>query len=238
GVTVKPFNPRLVTVTTRNAPIQAVNSIYIQVLQWFIQIQTTPLASSYLQILPDWGVIKIVPLLSTAGSGTGSPIPAAILDKVPLGNLWVNYTFGFGQPITGYTLTNVSPSGSFTIYQVDNFDYRLWAPSQTTTVYIDSVAQAASSYTVDYPNGIVTFNADIGSGHTVTADFMTNNTVPYDIKEVVILKTIRTILSGLQNPMRLKNISLNNYSTTYDEGEDEDLKEVLKPYRRNSITIL
>lgn len=237
GFTVRPFNPRLITVVTHNAPIQNIESIYIQVLQWFIQVQTTPLQSSYLQIQPDWGTFKIVPLLSTAGSGTGSPIPAAILDKVPLGVLWYTYTFGYGTNITSYTLDNISPTGN-TIYQPADFNYRLWAPSQTLNVYVDTTLQDPSLYTVDYANGIVTFLTDIGSPHVVTADFVTNNSIPYDIKYAVILYAIKLITQGLQNPMGYQSLNITGFGVSYGDGYMEQIKELLEPYRRNRFTIL
>ena len=235
GFTVKPFNPELVTVETRNAPIQSIDSIYIQVLQWFIQVQTTPIQNSYLQIMPDWGVFKIVPLLSSAGSGTGSPIPAAILDKRKLGNLWYAYTFGFGQKITGYTCAEITPN---TIYQPADYLYRLWAPDQIVSVYIDGTLQASSSYKIDYPNGLITFNADIGTGHIVTADFITNNTIPDDIKYAVTKLTIKFILQGLQNPMGFKSINITGYSVSFGDEYLEEIKNILKPYRRNILTFI
>jgi len=238
GFTVKPFNPRLVTVVTHNAPIQSIESIYIQVLQWFIQVQTTPLQSSYLQIQPDWGTFKIVPLLSTAGSGTGSPIPAAILDKVPLGVLWYTYTFGYGTNITAYVLNNVSPSGN-TVFQPADFNYRLWAPSQTLNVYVDGVLISDPTlYTVDYANGMVTFLADIGSPHVVTADFVTNNSIPYDIKYAVIKYATKLILQGMQNPMGYKSMNITGFSVNYGNEYIEEIKELLEPYRRNRFTII
>ncbi len=234
GFTVRPFNPRLVNVKTRNYPIQNVHSIYIQVLQWFIEVQTTPLENSYLQIQPDWGTFKIVPMLSTAGSGTGSPIPAAIVDKMPLGVLWYTYTFGYGQAITSYTLSEINENLK---YQVDNYNYRLWAPSQTVNVYIDGVLQSSSSYTIDYVNGIITFNSAI-SGTTVSADFTTNNTIPYDIKYATIKLAIKMILQGLQNPMGFKNINITGYSVSFGDEYMEEIKEILNPYRRNILTII
>lgn len=241
GFTVKPFNPRLVSVYTRNAPIQNIASIYIQVLQWFIQVQTSPLQNSYLQILPDWGIFKIVPMLSTAGSGTGSPIPAAILDKVPLGVLWYTYTFGFGQVITSYSLNSVSDGQqTYKDYQVADYNYQLWAPDQTLNVYVDGVLQATSAYTLDCPNGIVTFNADIGAGHVVTADFTTNNTIPAIIKYATILLTIKYLLNGLQNPMKFKSMSITGYSVSFGDHEEvmAEIMEMLKPFRKNQFTII
>lgn len=241
GFTVKPFNPRLVTVYTRNSPIQTISGIWIQVLQWFIQVQTTPLQQSYLQIQPDWGTFKIVPLLSTAGSGTGSPIPAAILNKVPLGVLWYSYTFGYGQSIAGYILSNIPDGNStYTIFQAADYDHQLWAPDQTINVYIDGALQVSSSYLINHPNGIVTFNSDIGTGHTVTGDFITNNSVPADIKYCVVKLATKFILDGLQNPARFASMNITGYSVTFGGYDDimKEIKEVLQPYKRNQICII
>ena len=240
GFTVRPFNPRLVTVCTRNSPIQSIESIYIQVLQWFIQVQTTPLEGSYLQIQPDWGTFKIVPLLSSAGSGTGSPIPAAILDKVPLGILWYRYTFGYGQAITGHTLSQVSSGSPWTQYQPSDYNYQLWAPDQTTNIYVNDMIQDTSVYDIDYPNGLVTFHSGLLSTDVVTADFTTNNTLPYDIKYATILLTTRYILQGTQNPMLYKSIGITGTSYSYGDYEEqmEEIKETLKTYRKNTMTII
>jgi len=237
GFTVKPFNPRLVSVYTRNSPIQDISGIWIQVLKFFIQVQTTPIQDSYLQIFPDIGIFKIVPLLSSAGSGTGSPIPAQILDKVPLGVLWYSYTFGFGQIITGYTLEAVTTN---TVYQVADFNYKLWAPDQTLNVYVDATLQASTLYTVDFANGVITFLSDIGTGHTVTADFTTNNTVPADVKYATILLTTKYLLSGQQNPMKFKNINITGYGVSFGEHDDvmREIKEMLAPYRKSTMTLI
>ena len=61
GFTVKPFNPQLVTVVLANRPYQVINSIYIQVLKWFIQVISSG-PNSYLQDFPDLGYYKIVPM--------------------------------------------------------------------------------------------------------------------------------------------------------------------------------
>ncbi len=105
GFQVRPYNPQLVTVVLNNRPYSKINSIYIQVLQWFIQVDTGP--NSYLQDFYDQGLYKIVPMLSSAGTGLGTPIPAAILDRVPLGVLWTNYTFGYGTLLEGEALTKI-----------------------------------------------------------------------------------------------------------------------------------
>ena len=236
GFTVKPFNPRLVTVKTRNSPIQTLSGIWIQVLQWFIEVQTTPLESSYLQIQPDWGTFKIVPLLSTAGAGTGSPIPAAILDKVPLGVLWYTYTFGFGQAITSYQLAEVT-SGS--VYQVADYNYQLWAPDQTINIYLDGTIVNSSLYTLDCANGKVSFTASIGSGHSITADFITNNTIPGDVKQAAILLITRYV-GAIQNPLKFKSMGITGYNVSYGDHDEQmkEIKELLIPNKKNMFTII
>jgi hypothetical protein len=238
GFTVKPFNPRLVTVYTRNSPINSIQSIYIQVLQWFIQVQTNPLMGSYLQVEPDWGVFHIVPLLSSAGSGTGSPIPAQILDKVPLGVLWSTYTFGFGQVITDCQLDYVSGASVASVFQVSK-NYRLWAPSQTLNIYVNGAIQSSTVYTVDYPNGIVTFNTPVMSTDIVTADFTTNMTLPEDIKYACILLTTK-YLNGGQNPMKFKSMNITGYSVSFGDNDEimAEVKELLRPYKKNEFIVI
>lgn len=233
--TVRPYNPRLVNIVPSNGPIQTLNSMYIQVLQWFIQVLVDPTAQSYIQIQPDSAIIDIVPLLSTAGTGTGSPIPAAILDHIPLGKVWYTYTFGFGQPLTGQTLTAIVANQ---VYQPALTQYRLWAPSQTLNIYVDSVIKDASTYTVDYPNGIVTFNADLGGAHTVTFDATTNNTIPADVIQATIMLTTKYIFQGSQNPGGFKSLNLNNYSVSFGNEYMDEIKEMLNPYRKNMWTII
>jgi len=238
GFTVKPFNPRLVSVYTRNSPIQNINSIYIQVLKFFIQIESNP-STSYIQVLPDIGIFKIVPLLSSAGSGANVPVPAAILDKVPLGNLWYNYSFGFGQPIVGYTLDTIDTEISVYRFQATDYDFQLWAPSQTVNVYIDGVLQLSSTYTIDYPNGIVSFKNTMSPLHTITVDFTTNNSIPSAIKTACILLTTK-YLSGLQNPLKFSSLSVPGYSVSYGKKDDFDteIEDLLKAFRKSSIVII
>ena len=60
GFRAQPFNPQLTTVILKNRPYRTINSIYIQVLKWFIQVDTSS-PQSYLQDFPDLGYYKIVP---------------------------------------------------------------------------------------------------------------------------------------------------------------------------------
>lgn len=231
--TVRPFNPQLVTVVLKNRPYSKINSVYIQVLQWYIQVITSG-PDSYLQDFYDKGFYKIVPMLSTAGTGVGSPIPAVILDHVPLGVLWTNYTFGYGTVLTAQTLTQI---GSTLQYQAP-LGNRLWAPSQTLNVYANGVLQATDTYTVDYPNGMITFNASVTG--TVTADFTTNESIPFDIKEATLLLTAHLIGQAQQNiigadsmGIQTFNINFGKSSKTYDR-----VKQMLEPYVDKMPTFL
>jgi len=230
---VRPYNPQLVTVVLANLPYQKINSVYIQVLKWFIQVDTSSPAA-YLQDFPDYGYYKIVPLLSSAGTGVGTPIPAAILDRVPLGVLWTNYTFGYGTLLTGQVLTEVPPATVHTTFQVD-LGNRLWSKDMTLNVYVDTVLKAPADYTVDYPNGIVTFKATIGASHTVTADFTTNESVPFDIKEACLLLATHMIGQAQQNPLGAASFDIQTYNISFGDKSKvyERVEQLLEPYVRN-----
>jgi hypothetical protein len=227
--TVRPYNPQLVTVVLANRPYSRINSIYIQVLKWFIQVQTTG-ANSYLQDFYDLGFYKIVPMLSNAGNGLGSPIPSQIIDRVPLGVLWTNYTFGYGQPITGQELDKIDGSVSKQ-YQAPVTN-RLWAPSQPTAIYDAGVLVAAEEYTIDYPNGVVTFESDYTVNGTVTADFVTNESVPAEIKQATALVAQWLIGQATDNPLGVQTLTVQTYSVTF--GEDNQTQKrferLLSPY--------
>jgi hypothetical protein len=77
------------TIPLNEAPIQNVNSIWIQVLKWFINISL-----DYLQIFPEAGFIQITPFLG-AQYLSGVPLPSAVLLEGLLGKLWTNYTAGY-----------------------------------------------------------------------------------------------------------------------------------------------
>lgn len=215
--TVRPYNPQLVTVVLNNRPYSRINSIYIQVLKWFVPVQTTG-ANSYLQDFYDLGYYKIVPMLSNAGNGLGSPIPSEIIDRVPLGVLWTNYTFGYGQPITSQELDKVAETKGYQA-PVTN---RLWAPSQPTAVYDNDVLVAASNYTIDYPNGIVTFKDSYTVNGTIKADFVTNESVPADIRQATALVAQWLIAQLNENPLGAQTISVQTYSITF--GNDNKTK--------------
>lgn len=225
---VRPYNPQLVTVVLQNRPYSKINSIYIQVLKWFVPIITTG-ANSYLQDFYDKGFYKIVPMLSSAGTGLGSPIPSQIIDRQPLGVLWTNYTFGFGQPIAGQTLDKIDGNAA---YQAP-ISNRLWAPSQPTAVYDNGTLVAPANYTIDYPNGIVTFNA----GHPtvvgpVTADFITNESVPLDIRQATALVASWLIGQATENPLGVDSLTIQTYSVSFgnDNKTEKRFKELLAPY--------
>lgn len=231
---VRPFNPQLTTIILNNRPFNYINSIYIQVLQWFIQIQITQ--SGYLQIFPDKGMYKIVPLLSTAGTGMGSPLPASILDRQPLGVLWTNYTFGYGTPVTGIPLTLIA--GLTAQFQCDN-KYRLWAPSQPLTVSDQTGVVDSSKYIVDYPNGIVTFT-DNTSHTNVTAAFTTNKSSPADIQEAVILYVLHLIGQAMQNPLGAQSLGLQTFNITFGDTSKvyDRALDILEPYVDKRFVIL
>lgn len=224
--TVRPYNPQLVTVVLKNRPYSKVNSIYIQVLKWFIQVDVS--ATGYLQDFYDKGFYKIVPLLSSAGTGAGSPIPAAILDRIPLGVLWTNYTFGFGTPLTAQTLTNISTTKQ---YQAP-LGNRLWAPDQTLNVYDTGVLVAPANYTVDYPNGMVTFISTYTVNGAITADFTTNESVPFDIKQACILLTSHLIGQAVQNPLGAQSLGIQTFNINFGDKSKvlDRVEELLGPY--------
>ena len=223
---VKPYNPELVTVVLKNRPFWKVNSIYIQVLQWFIQVDVS--TSGYLQEFSDYGYYKIVPLLSSAGTGANSPIPAAILDRQPLGVLWTNYTFGYGVPQTSITLTADATKKIYTA----PVGYRLWAPDQTTTIYSNGVAVTPAS--IDYANGVVTFT-NSQTTNVITADFISNESIPADIKEACKLLVSYLIGQALQNPAGASSYSIQTFSISFS-GDNQVLKrahDILESYVNN-----
>lgn len=226
--TVRPYNPQLVTVVLNNRPYARINSVYIQVLQWFIQVIVNG-PGSYLQDFYDKGFYKIVPLLSTAGTGVGSPIPAAILDHVPLGILWTNYTFGYGTPLTAQTLSKI---GTTKQYQAP-LGNRLWAPSQTINIYDNAILVAPSNYTIDKPNGMVTFSLGYTVNGAVTADFTSNDSVPADIKTACILLTCHLIGQATQNPIGAVSMGIQTFNINFGSDKSAVYKraeELLKPY--------
>jgi hypothetical protein len=238
GIIVRPWNPQLVSVILQNSPYSKINSIYFQVLKWFIQIDTS--SGGYLQDFPDLGMYKIVPLLSNSGNGAGSPMPAEIVDKVPLGVLWTNYTFGYGKQITGQTLVN-SDSGVYKDYQAPLYA-RLFAPSQTINVYVDGVLQATSAYKVsDYANGIITFNSALTAPNVVTIDYTSNESVPFDIKEAVALLVGSYIGSASSNPTGATGYSTQTFSINWSDkgnGNIARAKELLALHSYNTPVII
>ena len=236
GVLVRPLNPQLVSVVLQNAPYQMINSIYIQVLKWFIQIDVSP-NTGYLQDFPDYGYYRIVPMLSTAGTGVGSPLPAEIVDRVPLGIIWSNYTFGYGTPQTAFQLSGAA-NGTNKTFQAA-IGNRLWARSQTTTIYDNGVAVGSTLYSIDYVNGIVEFVTAPLSTHIITADFNTNESIPEDIRQAVIMLTSSLIFNGSQNPGGVSSLGINAYNVNYgDNAVLKNVKDMLQAYRRNRIKLI
>lgn len=238
GIMVRPLNPQLVTMVMQNRPYQIINTIYIQVLKWFIQIDTTP--SGYLQDFPDYGYFRIVPLLSNAGTGVGSPMPAEIVDKTPLGVLWANYTFGYGTPLTGLVLAQPVGNTDQKTYQAPLYS-QLWAPSQPLTVYKNGVALTrGTDYTVDNPNGIVTLVVANSGNLAITVDVTSNESVPQDIKEAVAIIAGEMVGQGLNNPLGADAYSIQTYSINWGNKTKlkERIDEMLTMYQNNMPVII
>lgn len=227
GFQVRPYNPQLVTVVLNNRPYSRINTIFIQVLQWFIQVETGP--HSYLQDFYDKGFYKIVPMLSSAGTGVGTPIPAAILDRVPLGVLWTNYTFGYGTPLVGLALGAFGAGSAPNQFQAPE-GYRLWAPDQPHILYVNG-SPVVDGYKINWPNGIVTFDEG-NPGGAVTIDVTTNESIPQDIKEATLLLTSHLIGQAQNNPMGAESLSMQTFSITFGKESKVEtrVKEILEPY--------
>ena len=223
---VRPYNPQLVTVVLKNRPYTKINSIFIQVLKWFIEIDIS--ATGYLQDFYASGYYKIVPLLSSAGTGMGSPLPAAIVDRIPLGVLWTNYTFGFGTPLTAQALAQI---GTTKQYQAP-LGNRLWAPDQSTVVYDNGVVVASANYTIDFPNGMVTFASTYSVVGAITANFTTNESLPSEIKEACILLTAHLIGQATQNPVGVTSMGIQTFNINFGGKSkvQERLQELLDAY--------
>ena len=226
GILVKPFNPGLVTVVLQNRPCSKINSVYIQVLKWFIEIDVT--ATGYLQDFYDRGLYKIVPMLSSSGTGVGTPIPSEIINRANLGVLWTNYTFGYGTPLTGVELSAFG-TGSVTPAFQAPFGYRLWAPDQPFAVYVNGTLTGLP-YTVDYPNGIVTFENPVSG--VVSVDYTTNESLPEDIKAACSLLVAHLIGQAQQNPMGADSLGIQTFNISFgDKSRVEARAEaLLEPY--------
>jgi len=74
---------------------------------------------------------------------------------------------GTGIAFTAEAFTTLTAN---TVYQITSTIKRVWDPFATITIKKDGVAQATNLYTINRLNGTVTFLADIGAGHTITAD--------------------------------------------------------------------
>ena len=234
GIQIRPFNPQMVSVVLKNRPYSSINSIYLQVLKWFIQIDTTP--SGYLQDFPDKGFYRIVPLLSSAGTGVGSPMPAQIADRTHIAVLWTNYTFGYGTALTAQTLTKIGNSKQYQAV----LGNRLWSPDQTLNVYDGTTLLALNTdYTVDYPNGMVTMTGHTVTG-AVTADFTTNESIPAEIKEACILLTAHLIGQAQQNPIGADSMSIQTFSVSFGDKSKvkERVEEILEPYVDRAPTLI
>ena len=107
---------------------------------------------------------------------------------------------------------------------------RLWAPSQPVTIYVNGTVQNSSGYTIDYPNGVVDF-ATAPNG-TVTASFITNESVPSEVRQATALVAAWLIGQATDNPLGVQSLSVQTYSITF--GEDNQTKKrfemLLGPY--------
>jgi hypothetical protein len=247
GFVVKPYNPQLITVRAENGPpYNSINQLYIQVLKWFISIDLTA-NTGYLQDFYDKGFCKIVPLLSSAGTGAGSPLPAAIVDRIPLGVLWSDYTSGFGQQLTGYAMG--TGDGSTKVFQSATGN-QLWAPgnnlwsqslnaSTPLVVYDNAVVVPSANYTVDYPNGKITFIIAPVSTHNITADFWTYETIPDDIRYATILLTLYFYSIDNFNPMMHNNLAVPGLNISYNsEAMIKRVQDMLEPYIQHRFTLV
>ena len=247
GFTVRPYNPELITVRVNNGPpYNSINQCYIQVLRWYIQIDLTS-QNNYLQDFYDKGFYKIVPLLSSAGTGSGSPLPAAIVDRVPLGILWTDYTSGFGQQLTGYSMgtsdgvnkTFQAATGNQLWCQANN----LWPMAanvlEPLTVYDNGVVVPAANYSVDYPNGKVTFTVAPLATHNITADFWTYEVIPQDIKYATLLMALNMYATDNFNPMMHNSLSVPGLNLSYDSDKlPARVEKMLEPYISHRISLL
>jgi hypothetical protein len=231
---VHPYDPQLVTIVVQNRPYQKINRCFIEVLKWFVEVDVTS-ASSYVQDFPDLGYFKIVPLLSSSGQGAGSPIPSNIIDRIALGVLWYNYTFGYGTALTAQTLSQPTGIADKVTYQAVQGN-RLWAPSQTINVYKNGTLLATSAYTItDYANGIITLTTAITT-EVITADFVTNESIPADIRKATILQTGYNIGLEGSNPLGLSSLSIQTYSASYGGNKnkiEERIDGILAKYQND-----
>ena len=240
GFVVRPYNPQLITVHVNNGPpYNTINQVWIQVLRWFIQIDISS-SDNYLQDFYAQGFYKIVPLLSSAGAGTGSPLPAAIVDRIPLGILWTDYTSGFGTQLTGYALG--TGDGTTTVFQAATGN-QLWVQAnnlwtqginqlEQLTVYDNGTKVSSSDYTVDYTNGKVTFNTAPVSGHNITADFWTYENIPSEIRYAALLLALHYWATDNYNPMMHTNLNVPGLNISYLDEEKfmKKITDILDPY--------
>jgi hypothetical protein len=114
-------NPQMTVVPLHYGPVQAVNTIDLQVLKWFITFSL-----EYLNVFPEQHLYKIVPMISSSGN-TGMPIPSVLLEQSTLSIVWTNYTFGYDvipedikhavKVLAGYelALSKQNPMGAISI---------------------------------------------------------------------------------------------------------------------------
>lgn len=220
NITIQVTNPQLTTVPLDEGPINQINTIYIQVLQWFIEFSL-----SYLQTIPEAHYYQIVPLLSSDGS-TGIPIPSVLLQQSNLGKIWTNYDYGYSRQIVADTST--ADSGK-TIY---TFTTPLWVKSTTSgvtpVIYVNGVAASSSSYSINYRDGIVTFTGSQGSA-TITATYWTYyQALPQEVVQATILIAGKLFATRM-NPLGL--VGFKTMNTAYNWAEynpiDDQVRQLL-----------
>lgn len=225
GYKARPTSPDLFSVTLANRPYQSIDSIYIQVFRNFIELDISS-NDAIIQDFNDYGYYKIVPLMTAVGQSSNFPVPGSVLGGVE-GVIWTRYTFGFGMPVTKEELSVIAETDNKK-YQASS-NTRLWAPDQETKVFADGTEVNSADYTIDYPNGIVTFATSPTA--PVTASFMTNMTIPQDIKEACMIKVSDIVGQATRNPLGVTSKSIQTFSVSFgDKQLEQRAMELISPY--------
>jgi hypothetical protein len=89
-----------------------------------------------------------------------------------------------------------------------------------------------TGFTIDYTNGLVKFSTANLVGDVITADFVSNETIPADIKQATILMTSYMIGQAQQNPLGVNSYSIQTYSINFggENTVEKRFKELLDPY--------
>jgi len=112
----------------------------------------------------------------------------------------------------------------------------LFAPSQTLNVYVNGVLQAKSAYNVtDYANGIIVLNTQ--TALPVTADYTTNQSIPADIQEAMILLVSHIIGQASQNPLGANSYGIQTYNINFGNDEskvEKRVEDIVQHYTNNT----